>query len=323
MGSIDFRPLGRQVLTVEKQAISQLEQYIDEHFNQACQAIFDCKGRVVVIGMGKSGHIGGKIAATMASTGTPAFFVHPGEASHGDLGMITKDDIVILISNSGETGEVVSIIPVIKRIGAYILAMTGNPQSTLAKLANVHVCIKVEKEACPLGLAPTASTTATLAMGDAIAVALLEARGFSPDDFALSHPGGSLGKRLLLRLEDIMHSGDRVPVVSKHASMQEALLEVSQKGLGMTAVVDDDRKIVGVFTDGDLRRIFELKIDWQNSNIGEVIKGGCISANSQMLAAEALKLMEDKKINGLLVTDDQGQLIGAMNMQSLLQAGVL
>lgn len=323
MESIDFRPLGRQVLTIEKQAISQLEQYIDEQFNLACQAIFDCKGRVVVIGMGKSGHVGGKIAATMASTGTPAFFVHPGEASHGDLGMITADDIVILISNSGETGEVVSIIPVIKRIGATILSMTGNPESTLAKLSNVHVCIKVEKEACPLGLAPTASTTATLAMGDAIAVALLEARGFSPDDFALSHPGGSLGKRLLLRLEDIMHSGKRVPSVHKDASMQQALLEISQKGLGMTAVVDESDKLVGIFTDGDLRRIFELKIDWQNSTIGEVIQGGCITANASMLAAEALKLMEDNKINGLLVTNDDGKLVGAMNMQSLLQAGVL
>lgn len=323
MEPIDFRPLGRQVLIIEKQAISQLEQYIDEQFNLACQAIYDCKGRVVVIGMGKSGHVGGKIAATMASTGTPAFFVHPGEASHGDLGMITADDIVILISNSGETGEVVSIIPVIKRIGAQILSMTGNPQSTLAKLSNVHICIKVEKEACPLGLAPTASTTATLAMGDAIAVALLEARGFSPDDFALSHPGGSLGKRLLLRLEDVMHSGKRVPSVHKDASMQQALLEISQKGLGMTAVVDSDGKLAGIFTDGDLRRIFELKIDWQNSTIGEVIQGGCITANSTMLAAEALKLMEDNKINGLLVTNDDNQLVGAMNMQSLLQAGVL
>lgn len=323
MESIDFRPLGRQVLDIEKQAINQLEQYIDEQFNHACQAIFDCKGRVVVIGMGKSGHVGGKIAATMASTGTPAFFVHPGEASHGDLGMITAEDIVILISNSGETGEIVSIIPVIKRIGAQILSMTGNPQSTLAKLSNVHVCIKVEKEACPLGLAPTASTTATLAMGDAIAVALLEARGFSPDDFALSHPGGSLGKRLLLRLEDIMHSGKRVPSVCKDASVQQALLEISQKGLGMTAVVDNDGKLAGIFTDGDLRRIFELKIDWQNSTIGEVIQGGCITANATMLAAEALKLMEDNKINGLLVTNDDNQLVGAMNMQSLLQAGVL
>lgn len=323
METIDFRPLGRQVLDIEKQAIEQLDQYINDQFNQACQTIFDCKGKVVVIGMGKSGHVGGKIAATLASTGTPAFFVHPGEASHGDLGMISAEDIIILISNSGETGEVLAIVPVLKRIGATILSMTGNPKSTMAKLSNIHVCIKVEKEACPLGLAPTASTTATLAMGDAIAVALLEARGFSPDDFALSHPGGSLGKRLLLRLEDIMLQGERVPVVNAKASMQAALLEMSQKGLGMTAVVDDSNQVKGIFTDGDLRRIFELEIDWKHQTIGDMIKGGCISANKQMLAAEALKLMEDKKINGLLITDENNQPIGAMNMQSLLQAGVL
>lgn len=320
---IDFRPLGRQVLNIEKQAINQLEQYIDQHFNLACQTIFDCSGRVIVIGMGKSGHIGGKIAATLASTGTPAFFVHPGEASHGDLGMITQHDIVLLISNSGETHEILSIIPVIKRIGAKTIAMTGNLSSTLAKLSNIHVSIKVSKEACPLGLAPTASTTATLAMGDAIAVALLEARGFSPNDFALSHPGGSLGKRLLLRLEDIMLSGDRIPIVNTQTSMQNALLEISQKGLGMTAVLNDDQTLAGIFTDGDLRRIFEQNIDWRHSNIGDLIQGDCISVDPKMLAAEALKLMEDKKINGLLVVNQQQQLVGAMNMQTLLQAGVL
>ncbi len=323
METIDFRPQGRLVLSVEKEAINQLEQYIDDCFNQACSLIYHCTGRVVVIGMGKSGHIGGKIAATMASTGTPAFFVHPGEASHGDLGMITADDIVILISNSGETGEVISIIPVIKRIGASIISMSGNTQSTLAKLSNVHVCIKVEKEACPLGLAPTASTTATLAMGDAIAVALLEARGFSPDDFALSHPGGSLGKRLLLRLEDIMHKDDRVPKVNQSEKMRQALLEISQKGLGMTAIVDDNGILVGLFTDGDLRRVFDLRIDLHNTTIGEVMHTSCVTAPPQMLAAEALKLMEDKKINGLVITDENNHPIGAMNMQTLLQAGVL
>ena len=237
--------------------------------------------------------------------------------------MITAADVVILISNSGETGEVLAIIPVLKRIGATIISITGNPQSTMAKLSNVHVCIKVEKEACPLGLAPTASTTATLAMGDAIAVALLEARGFSPDDFALSHPGGSLGKRLLLRLEDIMHKGERVPVVNASATMQSALLEISQKGLGMTAVVNDEGILLGIFTDGDLRRIFELKIDWHQTTIGELINPGCITATAPMLAAEALKLMEDKKINGLLITDDNNCPIGALNKQTLLQAGVL
>jgi arabinose-5-phosphate isomerase len=323
MQSIDFRPLGRKVLAIEKAALTQLEQYIDDNFNQACQLICQCPGRVVVIGMGKSGHIGGKIAATLASTGTPAFFVHPGEASHGDLGMITTDDIVLLISNSGETAEVISIIPVIKRIGAKIISLSGNTASTLAKLSNVHVCIKVEKEACPLGLAPTASTTATLAMGDAIAVSLLEAKGFSEDDFALSHPGGSLGKRLLLRLDDIMHKDQQVPVVNQSASMQQALLEVSQKGLGMTTVVNDSGKLVGIFTDGDLRRVFDLRIDLHNVTIGEVMHVNCVTAPAQMLAAEALKLMEDKKINGLVITDPRHQPIGAMNMQTLLQSGLL
>lgn len=323
MSNIDFRPQGQKVLEIEKQAIEQLSQYIDDNFNNACQMIFDSKGRVVVIGMGKSGHVGGKIAATLASTGTPAFFVHPGEASHGDLGMITPQDIVILISNSGETGEVISIIPVLKRIGAKIISMSGNVNSTLAKLSNVHVCIKVEKEACVLGLAPTASTTATLAMGDAIAVALLEARGFSPDDFALSHPGGSLGKRLLLRLEDIMHKGDRVPKVNQNATMQQALLEMSQKGLGMTTVVNDEGQLKGLFTDGDLRRVFDLRIDLHNAAISEVMHSNCITAPKEMLAAEALKLIEDKKINGLVITDDENHPVGALNMQSLLHAGVL
>ena len=321
--AIDFKPLGREVLAVERAAIEQLDQYIDEHFNAACQMIYQCPGRVVVIGMGKSGHIGGKIAATLASTGTPAFFVHPGEASHGDLGMITADDIAVLISNSGETAEVISIIPVIKRIGAKIISMSGNTNSTLAKLSNVHVCIKVEKEACPLGLAPTASTTATLAMGDAIAVALLEAKGFSSDDFALSHPGGSLGKRLLLRLEDIMQKGERVPMVKHYASMHEALLEMSQKGLGMTSIVDNNGKLIGLFTDGDLRRVFDQRIDVHNAIIGDVMNKGCITAPPQMLAAEALKLIEDKNINGLMITDEDNRPIGALNMQNLLHAGVL
>lgn len=321
--SIDFRPLGRQVLSVEQEALSQLAQYIDDNFNQACQFIYQCTGRVVVIGMGKSGHIGGKIAATLASTGTPAFFVHPGEASHGDLGMITAEDIVVLISNSGETAEVLSIIPVLKRIGAKIVSLSGNIHSTLAKLSDVHVCIKVEKEACPLGLAPTASTTATLAMGDAIAVALLEAKGFSENDFALSHPGGSLGKRLLLRLDDIMHKGPNVPIVEQSALMQQALLEISQKGLGMTCVVDADGLLLGIFTDGDLRRVFDLRIDLHNTTIGTVMHTNCVTADAQMLAAEALKLIEDKKINGLVITDQNNRPIGALNMQTLLQAGVL
>lgn len=319
----DFRAIGKDVLTIEQQAIKGLESAIDEQFNRACQAMFDCRGRVIVIGMGKSGHIGGKIAATLASTGTPAFFVHPGEASHGDLGMVTAHDVVIAISNSGETAEVLNILPVIKRLGVTMIAMTGNPASTLAKLADVHVSVAVEQEACPLGLAPTASTTATLVMGDALAVALLNARGFTADDFALSHPGGSLGKRLLLRLHDIMHSGERVPVVPQQALISEALLEMSRKGLGMTAIVDEHGRLAGIFTDGDLRRILDNRVDVHETSINEVMTRSCITANADMLAAQALKLMQDRKINGLIVVDSEGKPEGAMNMHDLLQAGVV
>lgn len=319
----DFRALGEDVLNIERQAIDGLYQYLDDNFNRACQAMFDCRGRVIVIGMGKSGHIGGKIAATLASTGTPAFFVHPGEASHGDLGMVTDDDVVIAISNSGETAEVLSILPVIKRLGVTLIAMTGKPESTLAKLASVHVCIGVEKEACPLGLAPTASTTATLVMGDAMAVALLNARGFTADDFALSHPGGSLGKRLLLRLEDIMHSGERVPMTPQTALISQALLEMSRKGLGMTALTDEQGRLAGVFTDGDLRRILDNRVDVHQTSIAEVMTRSCVTASADMLAAQALKLMQDKKINGLFIVDAEGKPCGAMNMHDLLQAGVV
>lgn len=319
----DFTALGHEVLNIERQAIDGLYKYIDEQFNRACQAMFDCRGRVIVIGMGKSGHIGGKIAATLASTGTPAFFVHPGEASHGDLGMVTANDVVIGISNSGETAEILNILPVIKRLGITLIAMTGNAESTLAKLADIHVSIRVEQEACPLGLAPTASTTATLVMGDALAVALLKARGFTADDFALSHPGGSLGKRLLLRLEDIMHTGDRVPSLSENALISEALLEVSRKGLGMTAIVDDKDQLAGIFTDGDLRRILDNRIDVHTTRINEVMTRSCVTASADMLAAQALKLMQDRKINGLIIVDPEGRPVGAMNMHDLLQAGVV
>ena len=252
---MNFIARGKRVLEIEKQAIEQLAQYINSDFSDACQLMFDCKGRVIVIGMGKSGHIGNKIAATLASTGTPSFFVHPGEASHGDLGMITKDDVLLMISNSGETAEIIYLIPVIKRIGAKIIAMSGKQTSTLAQQSDVHICIAISEEACPLGLAPTASTTATLAMGDAIAVALLEEKGFTADDFALSHPGGSLGKRLLLMLKDIMHQGETLPLVSADTTIKNALLEMTAKGLGMTAVVDRNNILQGIFTDGDLRRI--------------------------------------------------------------------
>ena len=319
----NFKQLAQQVIAIEKQTIDELDQYIDDDFAEVCQRMLDCKGRVIVIGMGKSGHIGGKIAATLASTGTPAFFVHPGEASHGDLGMITPDDIVLTISNSGGTGEVLAIIPVIKRIGAGLVAMTGNPESTLAKLADLHICIKVSQEACPLGLAPTSSTTATLVMGDAIAVALLHARGFTADDFALSHPGGSLGRRLLLRLADIMHSGERLPKVQRDALVKDALVEVSRKGLGMTSIVDEKNQLVGLFTDGDLRRILDNKTDIHQASIETVMTAKPIVASPNMLAAEALKIMQEKKINGLIIVDDNNSPIGAMNMHDLLKAGVL
>jgi len=319
----NFKELAKNVITIEQQAINELFQYIDDSFEYACQLMFNCQGRVIVIGMGKSGHIGGKIAATLASTGTPAFFVHPGEASHGDLGMITQDDVVLTISNSGETSEVLAIIPVIKRIGAKLIAMTGNTDSTLAKLADTHICIKVTTEACSLGLAPTSSTTATLVMGDALAVALLDARGFSADDFALSHPGGSLGKRLLLRLADIMHQGERLPLVNEKAKIKDALVEMSLKGLGMTAVVNDSNELVGLFTDGDLRRILDLKTDIHQDKITTVMTKSPTVAQADMLAAQALNIMEDKKINGLIITDDNNHPIGAMNMHDLLKSGVL
>tara|TARA_B110000114_G_scaffold185089_2_gene230788 strand:- start:605 stop:1462 length:858 start_codon:yes stop_codon:yes gene_type:complete len=285
--------------------------------------MFDCQGRVIVIGMGKSGHIGGKIAATLASTGTPAFFVHPGEASHGDLGMITNDDVVLTISNSGETAEVLAIIPVIKRIGAKLIAMTGNPSSTLAKLSDTHVCIKVSQEACPLGLTPTSSTTAALVMGDALAVALLNARGFTTDDFALSHPGGSIGKQLLLRLNDIMHTGQRLPIVFEHALIKDALVEMSLKGLGMTAVVDKNHQLIGLFTDGDLRRILDEEINIHQDVITSVMTPSPTTATADMLAAQAVKIMEDKKINGLIIVNENNIPIGAMNMHDLLSSGIL
>lgn len=319
----NFKQLALNVINIEQQAIAELSQFIDDDFAKACELMFHCRGRVIVIGMGKSGHIGGKIAATLASTGTPSFFVHPGEASHGDLGMVTAADIVLTISNSGETGEVLAIIPVLKRIGAKIIAMTGNPDSTLAKLGDTHVCVKVSKEACPLGLAPTSSTTATLVMGDALAVALLNARGFTADDFALSHPGGSLGKRLLLRLADIMHKNERLPSVQEAAKIKDALVEMSLKGLGMTAVVNASNQLIGLFTDGDLRRILDAKIDIHQDSITSVMTKNPYVAKQDMLAAEALKIMEDKKINGLIIVNNSNQPIGAMNMHDLLKSGVL
>ena len=323
MTAEQFTKTALNVIDIEKQAIDEIAQHIDESFVNACQAVFDCQGRTIVIGMGKSGHIGNKIAATLASTGTPAFFVHPGEASHGDLGMITNEDVVLLISNSGETGEVVNIIPVIKRIGAKTIAMTGNPNSSMAHLSDIHLCIAVKKEACPLGLAPTASTTATLVMGDALAVALLEARGFTADDFALSHPGGSLGRRLLLTLEDIMHQGEQMPIIETGKLIKDALFEISSKGLGMTAIVDEKGILAGIFTDGDLRRIIEQKLDLHSAKIDDAMTVKCTTAKADMLAAEALNIMENKRINGLIVVDETYRPIGALNMQDLLKAGVI
>ncbi|MGJ8691061.1 MAG: KpsF/GutQ family sugar-phosphate isomerase [Thalassotalea sp.] len=318
-----FKRHAKEVIKIEQAAISNLLDYIDDDFAKACQLMYDCDGRVIVLGMGKSGHIGGKIAATLASTGTPAFFVHPGEASHGDVGMITGKDVVLAISNSGETNEILAILPVIKRLGAKLVAMTSNQLSTLGKLADTHVCIKVAQEACPHGLAPTSSTTATLVMGDAIAVALLNARGFSADDFALSHPGGSLGRKLLLRLEDIMHTGDRIPSVKENALVKDALVEMSNKGLGMTAIINSEDKLIGLFTDGDLRRVLDEEINIHQDKIITVMTKAPIVANATMLAAEALKIMQDKKINGLLVVNNEQKVIGAMNMHDLLSSGVL
>ncbi len=320
---MNFCETASRVLDIESQAIIGLKSYINQNFNHACQLIFDTTGRVIVTGMGKSGHIGNKIAATLASTGTPAFFVHPGEASHGDLGMITQQDIVFALSNSGETEEILKLLPVLKRLGIAIIAVTGNSDSTLAKLADIHLCARVEQEACPLGLAPTASTTAALALGDAVAVALLEARGFSADDFALSHPGGSLGRRLLLRISDIMHDNGQIPLVDEQATISAALLEISRKGLGMTGIVDPQGRLVGIFTDGDLRRILDQRIDIHQTLISSVMTRKCVTIRAEMLAAEALKIMEQKKINALMVVNAEQIPIGALNMHDLLRAGVI
>lgn len=313
----------RRVLGIERDALDALLPRIDAGFARACRLLIGCRGRVVVTGMGKSGHIGGKIAATLASTGTPAFFVHPGEASHGDLGMITRDDAVIAISNSGETAEVLTILPLIKRMGVPLVSMTGRPTSTLAKAADVHLDVSVEQEACPLNLAPTASTTATLAMGDALAVALLEARGFTPEDFALSHPGGTLGRRLLLKVGDLMHAGDQVPQVRDDATLSSALLEMTRKGLGMTAIVDADGRALGIFTDGDLRRVLDANLDVRTSPITSVMTRGGKSIGAGQLAAEAVHLMEKHRITVLMVLDGDGRIAGVLHMHDLLRAGVV
>ncbi|MBK8970254.1 MAG: KpsF/GutQ family sugar-phosphate isomerase [Hahellaceae bacterium] len=320
---LDFLASARRTITIEKQAVSDLLEKLDEGFTKACQFILACTGRVVVTGMGKSGHIGSKIAATLASTGTPAFFVHPGEASHGDLGMITRGDVVLALSNSGNTSEVVTLLPLLKRLAVPLISMTGNPQSSLALAADTHLYAGVREEACPLGLAPTSSTTVALVMGDALAVALLEARGFSAEDFAFSHPGGALGRRLLLKVEDIMHTGDRIPLTPPATLLPGALLEMSGKGLGMTCIVTPEGKLEGVFTDGDLRRVFDRGLDVRSLPIRELMTSPCKSVTPGMLAAEALRIMEEKKINSLPVIDDQNTVVGALNMHDLLRAGVI
>jgi arabinose-5-phosphate isomerase len=319
----DLHKSGVSVVRIESAAVQALEARIDDDFVGACQHMLACKGRIVVAGMGKSGHIGNKIAATLASTGSPAFFVHPGEASHGDLGMITGSDVVLALSNSGETREIVTILPLIKRMGAPLISMTGNRASTLAREADVNLDVSVAKEACPLDLAPTASTTAALVMGDALAIALLEARGFTAEDFALSHPGGSLGRRLLLHVHDIMHKDEQVPAVTQDASVRDALMEMTAKGLGMTAVVDSRDRPVGIFTDGDLRRCLDRGVDVRAAKVAEVMVPGGKRIAPDRLAAEALNLMEENKINALLVVDSDQRLCGALNMHDLLRAGVV
>lgn len=315
--------IAKNAILTEAEAVKQLTSRIDQTFMSACDLLLECKGRVIVTGMGKSGHIARKIAATLASTGTPSYFVHPAEASHGDLGMITCEDAIIALSNSGESEEINAILPVIKRIGAGLISLTGNSNSTLAKAADYNIDVSVETEACPLNLAPTSSTTAALAMGDAIAVALLNAKGFTKEDFALSHPGGKLGRSLLLKIKDIMHKGDDIPKVYFGASLDESLIEMTEKGLGITAVIDTEDNIKGIFTDGDLRRLFKKGIDIRDITIDKVMTPNCQTANTEMLAAEAVKIMESKKINALLITDETGKLAGALNMHDLLAAKVI
>ncbi|SDH82824.1 KpsF/GutQ family sugar-phosphate isomerase [Pseudomonas abietaniphila] len=310
-------------IRLEIEAVEGLLAHIDADFVRACEMILESQGRVVVVGMGKSGHIGKKIAATLASTGTPAFFVHPAEASHGDMGMITSADIILALSNSGTTSEIVTLLPLIKRLGIKLISLTGNPESTLAKAADVRLNARVEKEACPLNLAPTSSTTAALVMGDALAVALLDARGFTAEDFAFSHPGGALGRRLLLKVEHVMHTQAELPQVARGTPLRDSLMEMTRKGLGMTAIVEPDGRLAGIFTDGDLRRTLDRDVDLRQAVIDEVMTVHGKTVRPEMLAAEALKIMEDNKIGALIVVDENDRPIGAFNLQDLLRAGVM
>ena len=318
----DFLVPAVRTIDMEIAAVQALLPRIGAEFVRACELVLSCTGRTIVIGMGKSGHIANKIAATLASTGTPAFFVHPGEASHGDMGMITRSDVVIAISNSGETAEIITLIPLLKRLGTPLIGMTGSLTSALASASDTHLDISVESEACPLGLAPTSSTTAALVMGDALAVALLETRGFSAEDFAFSHPGGKLGRKLLLKVGDVMHDGTETPQVKPDTPLRHALLEMTQKGLGMTTVVDSKGQLLGVFTDGDLRRAIDQQVDINTATVVEVMTPNCLTIHPNMLAAEALSIMETKTITALVVEDEQ-QARGVVHMHDLLKAGVV
>ena len=322
MNKIDFTREGREVLSLESRALGQLADRLDARFSRACELLLACEGRVIVVGMGKSGHIGGKIAATLASTGTPAFFVHPGEASHGDLGMITPGDLVIAISNSGETPEILALLPIIKRMGIPLIAMTGQAASTLGNTAVECLDTSVDKEACPHNLAPTASTTATLGMGDALAVAVLKSRGFSRDDFARSHPGGTLGRRLLIYVRDVMHTHDDMPLVTSGSQLTTALEEMSAKGLGMTGIVNAEGHLIGIYTDGDVRRSINQSIDVQTTVIDQVMVSDPRSTTADALAAEVVQLMRQHSINGLFAVDPEQRPVGALNALDLMRAGI-
>lgn len=319
---MNFCKLGLAVIETEAQAVFELAQRIDQRFETACELLLACKGRVVVTGMGKSGHIANKIAATLSSTGTPAFFMHPGEASHGDLGMITRQDTVLAISNSGHTNEIVTLLPLLKRLEVPLIALTGDPESTLAKAADVNLDISIRHEACPLGLAPTTSTTVSLVMGDALAIALLQVRGFSAEDFALSHPGGSLGRRLLLRIDELCHKGDELPLIDEQATISEALIEVTAKKLGMTCVVDRQGKLAGVYTDGDVRRTLTQHYDINTTSLSQVMSRGCKTIAKDLLAAEALAIMQKHGITSLVVVDEANRPTAVIHLHDLLRAGV-
>ena len=323
MDSFDYIKSGLRTIRLEAEAVANLAERINENFTSACELMRQCSGRVIVTGMGKSGHIGKKIAATLASTGTPAFFVHPAEANHGDLGMITKDDVILAISYSGGSSEIVSLLPLFKRAGIKIISMCSNSKSPLAEVAEVNLDISVLSEACPLDLAPTSSTTATLALGDALAIALLEARGFTAEDFAFSHPGGALGRKLLLRLRDIMHTGENIPCVSPTASLSQALMVMTDKGFGMTTVMDENQNLLGIYTDGDLRRSIDKGIDIRTARVDQLMNPRPKCLNENMLAAEALRVMEQTKINVLLVNNDQQILVGVIKINDILRAGIL